>query len=60
MTHISNYADHIFVFSDFWKKHLVEGFGISHEKISVFPHGIDTQKFSKMDKKYQYKLYIKF
>lgn len=51
MTHISNYADHIFVFSDFWKIHLMKGFGISHEKISVFPHGIDTQKFSKMDKK---------
>jgi glycosyltransferase involved in cell wall biosynthesis len=51
MSHIANYADHIFVFSDFWKKHLVKGFGISHEKISVFPHGIDTQKFSKIDKK---------
>jgi len=49
--HVANYSDHIFVFSEFWKKHLVNGFGISPDDVSVFPHGIDKHKFTTMDKK---------
>lgn len=51
MRHVAKYSDHIFVFSEFWKKHLVNGFGISPDDVSVFPHGIDKHKFTTMDKK---------
>lgn len=46
--HIAKYADHIFVFSDFWKKHLTDCFKISPKKVSVFPHGVDKNKFTKI------------
>ncbi|AGE49604.1 glycosyl transferase [Acanthocystis turfacea Chlorella virus Can0610SP] len=49
--HVVRHSDHIFVFSDFWKKHLMEHIGISCKNISVFPHGVDTNKFKKVDKK---------
>ena len=48
--HIAKYADHIFVFSDFWKKHLTDCFKISPKKVSVFPHGVDKNKFTKISK----------
>jgi glycosyltransferase involved in cell wall biosynthesis len=52
VNHISRHADHIFVFSDVWKNHLLTGYGIDEKQVSVFPHGIDeTQKFRKMDKR---------
>ena len=43
-------STHIFVFSDIWKKHLVDGYGADESRISVFPHGIDVEKFTKIDK----------
>lgn len=48
--HIAKYADHIFVFSDFWKKHLTDCFKISPKQVSVFPHGVDKNKFTKLSK----------
>ncbi|AGE59581.1 glycosyl transferase [Acanthocystis turfacea Chlorella virus OR0704.3] len=48
--HIARYSDHIFVFSDFWKKHLIQDIGISETVITVFPHGVDKNTFHKIPK----------
>lgn len=46
---ITSYADHIFVFSEFWKDHLMKGYGISPRDITVFSHGINHRKFVRAD-----------
>jgi glycosyltransferase involved in cell wall biosynthesis len=38
------------VFSDCWKKHLVDCFKIPSRNVSVFSHGIDNNKFNKISK----------
>lgn len=48
--HIAKYSDHIFVFSEVWKKHLVECFQIPSRNVSTFSHGIDKIKFNKISK----------
>jgi hypothetical protein len=44
-------SEHVFVFSDVWKRHLINGHGAKETNISVFSHGIDEEKFRKIDKK---------
>ena len=44
-------SEHVFVFSDVWKRHLIDGYGANDTNISVFSHGIDEEKFRKIDKK---------
>ena len=41
---IKDRADHLFVFSDTWKSNLIE-MGVPPEKLDVFPHGFDTERF---------------
>jgi glycosyltransferase involved in cell wall biosynthesis len=48
--HIAKYSDHMFVFSEVWKKHLVECFEIPSRNVSIFSHGIDKFKFNKISK----------
>lgn len=49
--HIDKNADQILVFSDCWKKNLIEC-GIDTNKINVLPHGFDDNKFYTIDKQY--------
>ena len=49
--HVASHSDHIFVFSEFWKKHLMNAYGFPSDTVSVFPHGIDQHKFSVVDKR---------
>jgi glycosyltransferase involved in cell wall biosynthesis len=51
INYIISESEHVFVFSDIWKKHLIDGYGANASHVSVFPHGIDVEKFKKMDKK---------
>jgi len=46
---INNYSDMIFVFSECWKKNLIE-IGISENKIDVLYHGIDNKIFYPIEK----------
>jgi len=43
---INSWSDVIFVFSDCWKKNLLD-IGINENKISILPHGIKTIEFYK-------------
>lgn len=49
VNHVDNYADMIFVFSEYWKKNLIE-MGINENKIDILYHGIDNKIFHKIDK----------
>jgi glycosyltransferase involved in cell wall biosynthesis len=48
--HIDIFSDCIFVFSENWKKNLIE-MGIKEDKIEILYHGIDKKIFIQMDKK---------
>jgi len=48
--HVDEYTDHIFVFTQHWKDHL-EHLGVRPDKISLFPHGIDTDIFTPLSLK---------
>lgn len=45
---INIWSDLIFAFSECWKKNLLK-IGIQEEKICILPHGIDSDKFYKID-----------
>ena len=47
---ISRQSDHIFVFTPYWKKNLI-AMGTPDHRISVFPHGINTDIFHRIDRK---------
>jgi glycosyltransferase involved in cell wall biosynthesis len=49
INHVNNFADMIFVFSDYWKNNLVE-MGVNPDKIDIFSHGIDNKIFYPIDK----------
>jgi len=53
LDHVINYSDHVFVFSEFWKKHLTNELGYPENKLSVFQHGVDKIIFReiKFDRK---------
>lgn len=40
--------DHIFVFLECWKKHLIEDIGFKKDIVSVLKHGIDFERFVDM------------
>ena len=44
INHVNNFADHIFVFSQCWKTHLMH-IGIDERKLFVLPHGINQNEF---------------
>lgn len=48
---IESHIDHVFVFLDCWKRHMIEDIGWDVNKISTLPHGIDFDKLVHMDKK---------
>ncbi len=48
LRHVDNYADRVYVFSDYWKRHL-QDIGFPEWKVHVFPHGI-SDCFVKMPK----------
>lgn len=50
ITQVDKYTDHIFVFTQHWKDHL-EHLGVSPDKISLFPHGMDTDIFTPVSPK---------
>ena len=47
--HIDRWSDRVFVFSDIWRRHLVDDFKFDPEKIGVFKHGFDADTFTPMD-----------
>lgn len=47
-SNIQAWADLILVFSDCWKKNLVD-MGMLHEKIAILPHGFDADVFQPME-----------
>lgn len=49
INHVDKFADMIFVFSDCWKKNLIE-MGIIDNKIDILYHGIDNKIFFPIDK----------
>ena len=49
INHVNKFADMIFVFSDCWKKNLIE-IGVNENKIDVLYHGIDNKIFYPVEK----------
>jgi glycosyltransferase involved in cell wall biosynthesis len=49
INHIDKFADIIFVFSEYWKKNLIE-MGINENKIDILYHGIDNKTFYPIEK----------
>ena len=49
INHIDKFTDIIFVFSECWKKNLIE-MGIKKDKIDILYHGIDTNIFYTVEK----------
>lgn len=47
--HVNKFSDLILVFSECWKKNLIEC-GIKTEKIQILPHGFDDDTFYPLDK----------
>jgi len=43
-------ADQLFVFSDYWKHHLVNDFKFEKDKVFVLPHGLNKEHFFIIDK----------
>jgi|TARA_R110001599_G_scaffold69378_2_gene195170 glycosyltransferase involved in cell wall biosynthesis len=37
--------DRIWVFLEYWKKHLIDDFGFDRKKVKVMPHGVDFDKY---------------
>ncbi len=56
INHINTFADVIFVFSECWKKNLIE-MGINENKIDILYHGIDTQVFFPIDRNIARKIF---
>ncbi len=56
INHIDKFADMIFVFSECWKKNLIE-MGINENKIDVLYHGIDTKNFYPIDREIARKMF---
>jgi glycosyltransferase involved in cell wall biosynthesis len=50
LKHIDRWSDQIFVFSDIWRRHLVDDFGMKPGKVRVFPHGFDSETFRPLDR----------
>jgi D-inositol-3-phosphate glycosyltransferase len=46
---VNRWSDMIMVFSDHWKINLIK-MNIREDKIKIIPHGLDTEKFYKIDK----------
>lgn len=46
---ISRQTDHIFVFTEYWKKNLI-AMGTPDTRISIFPHGMNTPVFHPIDR----------
>ena len=40
--------DHVFVFLECWKKHLIEDIGFENDIVSVLKHGVDFERFVDM------------
>ena len=47
--HIDKYSDKIFVFTKYWKNHLVQ-IGLDKNKVEILPHGFDNKTFFSIDK----------
>ncbi len=52
--HVNKFSDLILVFSECWKKNLIEC-GIKTEKIQILPHGYDEDTFYPIDKNHSRK-----
>jgi glycosyltransferase involved in cell wall biosynthesis len=50
LRHIDRWSDRIFVFSRFWKRHLIDDLKFDARKIGVFEHGFDADIFRPMDR----------
>lgn len=48
--HVFRHADHVYVLSEHWKKHLADDLGYPAEKLTAFPHGVDTKRFFVVDR----------
>jgi glycosyltransferase involved in cell wall biosynthesis len=48
--HIDRWSDRVFVFSDIWRRHLLDDFGMRPDKVGVFPHGFDADIFRPLDR----------
>jgi len=49
LDHVIHYSDKIYVFSDFWEKHLIE-YGAQPEKLQILYHGFNNDIFQVKDK----------
>lgn len=47
--HIDKFSDKIFVFTEYWKNHLVQ-IGLDKNKVEILPHGFDNKTFFSIDK----------
>jgi glycosyltransferase involved in cell wall biosynthesis len=50
LEYLKREADMVFVFSECWKKHLLQDFGWNKRKIKVFRHGFGLKMFQQIDR----------